>query len=118
VDQLRAKGQKVGMARIVSFRPFPHRLLRERLAGVKRIAVLERATSIGGAGGPVLAEIRSTLTNLPVRVEGFVAGLGGRDITPATIEKVFDHLRTAEPQCRPTWADVRSDAMTIREVVQ
>jgi len=118
VDQLRAKGQKVGLARIVSFRPFPHRLLRERLAGVKRIAVLERATSIGGAGGPVLAEVRSTLTNLPVRVEGFVAGLGGRDIPPATIEKVFDHLRTAEPQCRPTWADVRSDAMTIREVVQ
>jgi pyruvate ferredoxin oxidoreductase alpha subunit len=118
VDQLRAKGQKVGLARIVSFRPFPHRILRERLAGVKRIAVLERATSMGGAGGPVVAEVRSSLANLPVRVEGFVAGLGGRDITPATFEKVFDHLRTAEPQCRPTWADVRSDAMTIREVVQ
>ncbi len=118
VDRLRAQGQKVGVAKIVSFRPFPHRLLRERLAGVQRIAVLERATSMGGAGGPVLAEVRSSLANLPVRVEGFVAGLGGRDIPPATFEKVFHLLRTAEPQCRPTWADVRPDAMTIREVVQ
>jgi pyruvate ferredoxin oxidoreductase alpha subunit len=118
VDQLRAQGQKVGLAKIISFRPFPHRILRERLAGVQRIAVLERATSMGGAGGPVVAEVRSSLANLPVRVEGFVAGLGGRDISPATIEKIFHLLRTAEPQCRPTWADVRSDAMTIREVVQ
>jgi pyruvate ferredoxin oxidoreductase alpha subunit len=118
VDRLRGQGEKVGLAKIVSFRPFPHRLLRERLAGVRRVGVLERATSMGGAGGPVLAEVRSSLANLPVRVGGFVAGLGGRDIPPATFERVFRLLRTEQQQCRPTWVDVRPDAMTIREVVQ
>jgi pyruvate ferredoxin oxidoreductase alpha subunit len=118
VDLLREKGEKVGLAKVVAFRPFPHALLRERLGGVRRIAVLERATSMGGAGGPVLAEVRSALANLPARVDGFVAGLGGRDIPPATFERVFHLLRTAEQQCRPTWVDVRPDAMTIREVVE
>jgi len=118
VDRLRAQGEKVGLAKIVSFRPFPHKILRKRLAGVHRIAVLERSTSMGGAGGPVVAEVRSSLAGLPVRVEGFVAGLGGRDIPPATFERVFQLLRSAESQCSPTWADVRPDAMTIREVVE
>jgi pyruvate ferredoxin oxidoreductase alpha subunit len=116
VDRLRAQGQKVGLARIVSFRPFPHRLLRERLASAKRIAVLERATSMGGAGGPVVAEVRSAMVNLPVKIAGFVAGLGGRDISPATFEKVFQLLHSSGPECEPTWVDVRPNAMTMREV--
>jgi pyruvate ferredoxin oxidoreductase alpha subunit len=117
VDQMRAEGHKVGAVKIVSFRPFPYHLLRERLAHVPRIAVLERATSIGSAGGPVLCEVRSTLANLPIAVSGFVAGLGGRDVTPTTFKKVFDLLRTAEPENQPTWVDVRPDAMVIREFV-
>ncbi len=118
VDRLREKGEKVGLAKVVSFRPFPDKLLRARLAQVRRIAVLERATSMGGAGGPVLAEVRSSLTSLPIKVDGFVAGLGGRDVPPATFERVFHLLRTEDPRCRPTWADVRPDAMQIREVVE
>jgi pyruvate ferredoxin oxidoreductase alpha subunit len=114
---MRAEGHKVGAVKIVSFRPFPYRQLRERLAHVPRIAVLERATSIGSAGGPVLCEVRSALANLPIVASGFVAGLGGRDVTPTTIKKVFDLLRTAEPENQPTWVDVRPDAMVIREFV-
>jgi pyruvate ferredoxin oxidoreductase alpha subunit len=117
VDQMRAEGHKVGAVKIMSFRPFPNRLLRERLAHVPRIAVLERATSIGSAGGPVLCEIRSALANLPIEVSGFVAGLGGRDVPPPTFKKVFHLLRTAAPQAQPTWVDVRPDAMFIREFV-
>jgi pyruvate ferredoxin oxidoreductase alpha subunit len=117
VDQMRAEGHKVGAVKIVSFRPFPYRLLQERLSHIPRIAVLERATSIGSAGGPVLCEVRSALANVPVAISGFVAGLGGRDITPTTFKKVFDLLRTAAPETLPTWVDVRENAMTIREFV-
>ncbi len=117
VDQMRAEGHKVGAVKIVSFRPFPIRLLQERLSHVPRIAVLERATSIGSAGGPVLCEVRSALANVPVAISGFVAGLGGRDITPTTFRKVFDLSRTAAPETLPTWVDVRENAMTIREYV-
>ena len=115
VDKLRARGQKVGSVKIVSFRPFPFPKLREKLADKKRIAVLERAHSLGGATGPLTAEIRSSLVNLPVRIDGFVAGLGGRDIPPTTIEKVFQLLRTA-PSDSPTWVDVKPNAMQLREV--
>ena len=118
VDQLRAAGVKAGLAKIISFRPFPEQILRQHLGSVARIAVVERAASLGSGGGPVLAEVRSALANLPVQVEGFVAGLGGRDIPPATFKKVFHLLRTAEHVCRPTWLDVRPDAMQIREFAQ
>jgi pyruvate ferredoxin oxidoreductase alpha subunit len=118
VDQLRAEGVKAGLAKVVSFRPFPSRILREHLGSVSRVAVVERAASLGGGGGPVLAEVRSALANLPPAVGGFVAGLGGRDIPPATFRKVLNLLRAGEKACSPTWVDVRPDAMSIREVPQ
>ena len=105
VDQMRAEGHKVGAVKIVFSGRFPIRLLQERLSHVPRIAVLERATSIGSAGGPVLCQVRSALANVPVAISGFVAGLGGRDITPTTFRKVFDLLRTAAPETLPTWVD-------------
>jgi pyruvate ferredoxin oxidoreductase alpha subunit len=118
VDRLRAQGQKVGLAKIVSFRPFPSSTLRERLAKVPHIGVIERAASFGAGGGPVLAEFRSALANTPAKVSGFVAGLGGRDIQPSTFIDVVNQLRTTEPEVMPKWLNVRPDAMQLREFVQ
>ncbi len=83
VDQLRARGEKVGQIRLRLWRPFPFEELRNEVKHVKSIIVLDRAISYGGPGGPVAGEIRAALyseKNKPL-VTNFVAGLAGRDVT-------------------------------------
>jgi len=98
VNVRRARGEAVGLLKMKMFRPFPTDLLREALAGVKDVAVLDRNFS-PGHGGIFAEEIRSALYDLPVgrrpRLHGFVVGLGGRDVTPATIEDCLERTRVA-----------------------
>ena len=90
VDTLRDQGQAVGALRLRCFRPFPAQALAQHLSGVQRIIVLEKAISIG-SGGIVAAELRAALhqAGIMTSVESVIGGLGGRDLTPAVIEKVF-----------------------------
>lgn len=83
VDQLRARGEKVGQIKLRLWRPFPFEELRNAVKHVKNIIVLDRALSYGGPGGPVAGEVRAALyseKNMPL-VTNFVAGLAGRDVT-------------------------------------
>jgi pyruvate/2-oxoacid:ferredoxin oxidoreductase alpha subunit len=91
IDDLQAKGQSVGMLKMKMLRPFPADLVREALAGRKRIAVLDR-NICPGMGGIWTQEIRNALYHLPESkrpdVYGYIVGLGGRDVTPEVIEKI------------------------------
>jgi pyruvate ferredoxin oxidoreductase alpha subunit len=88
VDDLREEGQAVGLLKIASFRPFPAAAVREALAGVARISVLDRADSPGGAP-PLHAEMAAALFGSDVRLDGHVYGLGGRDLHPEDIRAVL-----------------------------
>jgi pyruvate/2-oxoacid:ferredoxin oxidoreductase alpha subunit len=96
VNERRALGEKVGLLKIKMFRPFPTRALREALAGLPRVAVLDRNIS-PGHGGIFAEELRSALydvaESLRPRVDGYVIGLGGRDVTPAVIGECLDRTR-------------------------
>ncbi len=85
VDEMRSQGMPVGVVRVRSFRPFPNEELRQIAAGVKAIAVVERDVihGIGGRGGAVFTELKSSLYDLEKKPNliNFVAGLAGRDIT-------------------------------------
>ena len=89
-DKLRAEGEDIGVVRIRLWRPFPFEELRQAVKDAETIIVVDRALSFGGPGGPVCSEIRSALYNQEKRprVVGFVAGLGGRDITIAGFEEI------------------------------
>jgi len=90
VDTLRERGMSVGLLNIRMFRPFPATQVREALRGCKKVAVLDRNISFG-QGGIFGQELKAVLCNERERpqVFGFIAGLGGRDITPASIEEVI-----------------------------
>jgi pyruvate ferredoxin oxidoreductase alpha subunit len=90
VDRMREKGIGVGLMRFRLWRPFPFEEFKRAVTGVKVLAVMDRAISYGGPGGPVCSEVRSALYNTPDKpqVFGFVAGLGGRDITGAMFEEM------------------------------
>ena len=75
VDDLRAKGEKVGILKIRSYRPFPKEKILEVCGHVKEMLVLEKALSFG-SGGMLQEELRAAFygqKNQPT-ISGFVLG--------------------------------------------
>ncbi len=97
VDTLRNKGKKVGLLRVRVFRPWPAEQIMNALKHLKAVGVMDRAEGMSGFGGPLFAEIRSTLAELDKTpmIYNFIYGLGGRDTKPVHIEKVFSLLEDA-----------------------
>ncbi len=97
VDALRAKGVKAGALRLRCFRPFPKTELAKALEGAKAIAVMDKAESCSGWGGPLSIEVRALLNDAGLRIAllPVVYGLGGRDTTADQIVELFDVLAAA-----------------------
>jgi pyruvate ferredoxin oxidoreductase alpha subunit len=93
VDELRAKGKKVGLLKIRLFRPFPYKEVMKALQNVKSVAVLDRSASYG-ANAPLYGEIKNSLYDLKKKPALFscIYGLGGRNIYEEDIKKVFDDM--------------------------
>ena len=101
IDELRKKGKKVGLLKITSFRPFPAQEIYEALKGVPKVAVMDRAVSLGGAA-PLAAEIKACFfgkTRKPKVISSFVVGLGGRDITKDSVKEIYSMLTGKEKTC-------------------
>ena len=92
VDQFRDQGHKVGLARLRVFRPFPAKEMRELAKKVDVLGVLDRSYSFG-YGGAFFAETGGALYNIPEKpvLKNYVVGIGGRDVTPKTIEGIFNN---------------------------
>lgn len=108
VDAARAAGEAVGLIKIKTFRPFPLEAMRNALAKVKSVGVVDRAVSYGWNCGPVFQETRSALYHLDQRIPavGFIGGLAGADITAEHFARVIE--TTAKAQFRnlpedPVW---------------
>ena len=102
---LSSRGEKVGLFKIKLFRPFPNDLICRHLGAAKKIAVIDRNVSFG-AGGIFAQEIRAALCNLdrPPRVFSYVAGLGGRDITPNTLIEIYNETKKkSKPEQKSVW---------------
>ncbi|MFZ2649151.1 MAG: transketolase C-terminal domain-containing protein [Burkholderiaceae bacterium] len=88
VDALREAGQRIGVVGITSFRPFPIAALRAALSPAKRIVVVEKCFAVG-IGGIVSRDVGTALRDLPRSVCTVVAGLGGRAITKASLQRLL-----------------------------
>jgi pyruvate/2-oxoacid:ferredoxin oxidoreductase alpha subunit len=108
IDELRAEGRRVGLLKIRVFRPFPAQLVREALRNAEKVAVIDRNISFG-MGGIFAQEIKSALYNSPERppIFGFVAGLGGRDITPKVIREIIDYTESHDEPEDLIWVGVK-----------
>ncbi len=94
IDELRKKGEKIGLAKIVCYRPFPEEAIKKALGNAQKVAVLERALS-PGANSPIFDEIRSLFYDSADKPEirSFIVGLGGRDVTMEHIEKIYEMMK-------------------------
>jgi pyruvate/2-oxoacid:ferredoxin oxidoreductase alpha subunit len=109
VDDMRKSGIKAGNLRIKVFRPFPFEHVRRIVSHAKKVAVVDRNISYGHHG-MFFQEVKSALyghdQNPPVF--GFIAGLGGRDITPLTFKEIAEiALSKDEPGDQIIWIGVK-----------
>lgn len=93
VDKLRKEKKKVGLIRLRTLRPFPKAALLKACKGLKGIAVIDRHVSYGFEG-PLFTDLRSAFFDSEKKpfIAGFIAGLGGRDITEMHLEKALENV--------------------------
>ncbi len=89
IDNLRSEGYSVGVLRIRYIRPLPYDELRENLCTKDLVVVVDRNVSMGSCG-VILTEVKSVLYDCPKKpeIKGYIAGLGGRDITYSDFENM------------------------------
>jgi len=95
VDKLRASGVKAGLVKIRVFRPFPVEEIAKALSKCKAVAVMDRADSLNGAGGPLFTDVTSAMYGRAdgVKMINYIYGLGGRDVKVDDIEVVYNELQ-------------------------
>ncbi len=94
VDELRVIGIKAGLLKIRLFRPFPAQEIKKAMSNAKKVAILDKAMA-PGARGALSNEIRAIFSgkkNAP-KFQDYIYGLGGRDISPKDIKKVYSELK-------------------------
>jgi pyruvate ferredoxin oxidoreductase alpha subunit len=90
VDRYRERGEKVGLVKVRSFRPFPAEELIDAIGHAKAVAVLEKDISLGSAGALFLDTAASfiNIEKAPLMLD-FICGLGGRDVEALQIKEAI-----------------------------
>lgn len=96
VDRMRNNGIDVGALKIRYLRPFPNEEVQEVLGNAKKVGIIDRAISYGN-NGPFFTEVRAAMYGSDCPIYGFIAGLGGRDVSISDIENMVDHMQNNEP---------------------
>jgi pyruvate ferredoxin oxidoreductase alpha subunit len=96
-DQMRAAGEKAGVLRLKSFRPFPGKELAKALEG-KKAAVFEKAVSLGG-DSPLYSELMTAVaeTGSGATLSSFIGGLGGKDVTVNHVKQMLGKIKGGKP---------------------
>jgi pyruvate-ferredoxin/flavodoxin oxidoreductase len=110
VAYLVARGERVGVAQIRLYRPFPAEALAHALpATVTRVAVLDRTKEPGSLGEPLYLDVLAALTESsalsnmdPPAVIGGRYGLSSKEFTPGMAAGVLSELARESPKRRFT----------------
>ena len=87
INNLRKEGLKIGLARVRTFRPFPNEGIL-KLGKQADLIVIDRNISVGSEGA-LFSEVKASLYGKSnTKVHGFIAGLGGKDVTYNDIETI------------------------------
>ena len=99
IREMRKAGRKVGFVRVRWFRPFAAEELARSLGRFAAVGVIDRDFSLGSPymGGVLATEVRTALYPAPKRpsVVGFIAGLGGREVTIPDVKRMVESVELA-----------------------
>jgi pyruvate/2-oxoacid:ferredoxin oxidoreductase alpha subunit len=104
VDAMRDEGVAVGLLKVRLFRPLPVQALRDALAGVPEVLVLDRNYS-PGHGGVLHQELRAALYGMPgaPKIHGYLAGVGGVNVSPQKIAEFVRMANAGEARPQSVW---------------
>ncbi|MDD4431644.1 MAG: hypothetical protein PHF61_09625, partial [Bacteroidales bacterium] len=116
VDEYRARGDKVGVLKVRSFRPFPKEQIRKAIKDAAVVAVLDKNISIGTNEGALFTETKSCMYNArcDIPIIGYTIGHGGRDIRMETIAKIIEEAKgvaTSGIKTESQFVDVREELL-------
>lgn len=84
-----------GILKIKTYRPFPQDEVVAIVKDAHEIAVIEKAISLGATDGPLGLDVKAAIKNKALtKVQTFVVGLGGRDITADMVKGIIKEVRT------------------------
>ena len=107
IKELRSKGHKVGLARVRVFRPFPTEDI-IALGKQAQLIVIDRNISVGNEGA-LFTETKAAVSGIPeTSVQGYIAGLGGKDVTYQDIETMVEKAMTGKA-AHQLWYGVEED---------
>ena len=112
VDKLRNEGYKVGSARVRVYRPYPVEEILKLAKNVQMISTIDRHISFGMEGF-LGSETKAALFNQKDRpmIASFIAGLGGRDVTADSIERMaqksLKSIREGKLEKTTEWFDLK-----------
>src|SRR5262249_2575091 len=103
VEQLVARGEKVGLLKVRLFRPFARAPFLAALPrSTRSLAVLDRTKEPGAPGDPLYLDVVTALAEVqaegvspfavPPRIIAGRYGLSSKEFTPAMVKAVFDEL--------------------------
>jgi pyruvate ferredoxin oxidoreductase alpha subunit/phenylglyoxylate dehydrogenase alpha subunit len=95
VDEARSRGQRVGLVKVKTYRPFPVQAIASALDGVKAVGVVDRSVSFGWNSGPLYQDVIGALQFASQRpaAMSFIGGLAGADITTDHFGRVIERVQ-------------------------
>lgn len=105
IDDLREKGEKIGLLKVIAFRPLPCEDIYQAVKNAQKIAVLDKNISMG-IGGVLFNEIKA---KMDVNAAGFILGLGGRDVSPEDIITIINKTRNQTDSTKINWIGIKEE---------
>ncbi len=107
VKKRREAGEKIGLAKIKMYRPFPAEELRDACKTASRVAVLDRNYA-AGAGGIFWQDTCVAFQGHrdDLLIQNYLTGLCGGDVTPAVIDDILADLSTRSASGEPVWMGI------------
>lgn len=95
IDRMRSNGDKVGLIKVRSFRPFPGEEIAASLKKCKAVAVMDRSEAFSTNGGPLGAETMQAMYTgkCDALAIDIMYGIGGRDVRVEDMINVYETLK-------------------------
>ena len=105
IDNMRKEGEKVGLLRVIAFRPFPKEDIYNALKNADKVAILDKNISLG-IGGVLFNEIKA---KMDVDARGFILGLGGRDVSNEDIRNIIKITKNSTESDAINWIGLKEE---------
>lgn len=96
VDEMRKQGEKIGLLKVKTWRPFPAKAILEHLKNAKYVTVLDK-NIVFGVGGALANDLKAAAYGQDSKViHGVILGLGGGKCGLAEINEAVNHTENSD----------------------